>query len=497
MENTNTSWEKTDPYKFISIHQESVLVGSTLDIDCIRIGRLQGDIVNNCPIMFCGGPVTSMSWCNAVSPDSSQVLAVAVKNNFHPSKLGERKKSPGMIQFWKVVPGQKPEFEFGLCHNYGDVWCLEWCPSISRDDDKTTGIIGASCGDGTVRIWSVPKLLTTGACYLKEADLTLTHDDPDIGQCLSLSWFRGPGHEYVAACFSSGIVSVWHLTTTSPLLRQDDTTLLPVYTWLAHTGSTVSVSLCPSVDTEPRYLVTGGSDRSYKFWDLRDTCVPVQEVQRGLVTDVKWITGWTGAGVCYDDVYRQSHTQSLLAEIGYHASRSHPIISQNSAVTSMSLSQWLNVMAVCTSAGELIIFVLPSLHKSLEHDKNMAQRRSYVYWTEASHKDIVGVDSERLYETVSDTTKLLYHDTSLKRSESSKLSQSQDDTKKVRSSDSMNIEDLSCYPVAGLTSVSWNNNPGQHTLVASGGHSGIVRCHNLTCLNTPDVVKELKIVELL
>ena len=119
-------------------------------------------------------------------------------------------------------------------------------------------------------------------------------------------------YHHLAASTSQGLVSVWHLASQSPLLRHDSR-LLPVQTWLAHTGSASQV--------------------------------------------------WTP---------------------GYCSTKSHPVISQNSAVTNLGVSQWLGCMAVTTSAGELILFVMPSLERSLKHDKNLDQRRVYVDRTESS-----------------------------------------------------------------------------------------------------------------
>ena len=125
---------------------------------------------------------------------------------------------------------------------------------------------------------------------------------------MALSWYRGPGHNHIAASFSSGLVSIWDLSTTSPLLRREGRVVLPWQTWLAHAGSVTSLCLYPGVEDSPMYLVTGGSDRFYRMWDLRGAMVPVQECQRGLVTGVGWLPGWNAACVAYDDLYLQGFT---------------------------------------------------------------------------------------------------------------------------------------------------------------------------------------------
>ena len=145
------------------------------------------------------------------------------------------------------------------------------CPSLGREEGKL-GLLAAACGDGSVRVWAIPSLNSMqdeGMIYEKEADMSLVLWEKVVGQCLALSWYRGSGHNYIAASFSSGIVTIWHLATMSTLLR-DGFTILPMQTRLAHTGSVSGLSLCPGDEEEPRYLITGGSDRCYRFWDLRD-----------------------------------------------------------------------------------------------------------------------------------------------------------------------------------------------------------------------------------
>ena len=429
--------------------------------------------------LYTGGPVISMAWCCQETEDS-QLLALVSRLEFSPSPLLENYSGAGLLQFWSVPACGEPVFELGLSHQYGDLTSLEWCPSRP---EGVRGLLAGSSTDGTVRVWSVPlQGPGRGQVFTCQPHLTLHWGEEEVGQCLSASWYRGPGHHYLAASTSQGLVSVWHLASTSPLLRQDSR-LLPAQTWLAHTGTATSVSLSPGTEQAPRYVVTGGSDRCYKFWDLRDTSVPIQEVKRGLVSGVDWVPGWCGAAVSYDDVYLQGHTQTMLAEAGYTTTKSHPVISQNSAVTSLGVSQWLGCMAVTTTAGELILFVMPSLERSLEHDKNLAQRRVYVYRTEVTSTSSPADSEARKFEAVKDVHSVTYIDSSLSKTERQVCPA--EELRRVRLA--TDTEDLTQFPLAGLTALAWNNNLGHQNILASGGQAGIVRIHRLEALNTPPV----------
>jgi len=57
-----------------------------------------------------------------------------------------------------------PKLAVGIAHDYGAVWCMEWCPSgcydtldveVPKCRLRRLGLLGAACSDGTVRIFSV------------------------------------------------------------------------------------------------------------------------------------------------------------------------------------------------------------------------------------------------------------------------------------------------------------------------------------------------------
>jgi general transcription factor 3C polypeptide 2 len=393
--------------------------------------------------------------------------------------MGSPAVGSGLLQFWRCEEGAAPIFMFGLGHRHGRVWELAWCPSGGGGPGRL-GLLAAACSDGTVRVWAVPQpaAMAEGALYSGEPVLSLQCGGAGPGQALGLSWHRGPGHRHLAACFASGLVAVWDLATTSRLLRPSPAALLPHHAWAAHTGSATGVSLRPDQEELPRYLVTGGSDRHYRCWDLRDTSVPIQEVKRGLVTGVSWLPGWAAASVCYDEVYLQSHTQTLLAEMGCSSTGSQPIISQNSGVWGLDTSHWAAAVAVGTAAGELIVFVVPPSDRSMEHDKNVSQRRTYVYRTELELEP-AGEEQEyreeqKEYDAVRGAT-IRFRDLAAGQSE---------ETRRVRCAEKMDTEELTCYPLAAVTRVAWNQNLGSHLRLASGGQAGLVRLLNLRQLDT-------------
>ena len=62
-----------------------------------------------------------------------------------------------------------------------------------------------------------------------------------------------------------------------------------------------------------------------------------------------------------------------------------------------------------------------------------------------------------------------------------------DDIKRVRVAERMDMEDLTCFPLASITRVAWNNNLGSQLWLASGGQAGLVRVHCVQALDTEGV----------
>ena len=64
--------------------------------------------------------------------------------------------------------------------------------------------------------------------------MVLKQEEEGDAKCLALSWYRGPGHNHIAASFSAVLVSIWDWDTTSTLLRKEGRAVLPWQIWLAH-----------------------------------------------------------------------------------------------------------------------------------------------------------------------------------------------------------------------------------------------------------------------
>lgn len=358
-------------------------------------------------------------------------------------------------------------------------------------------------------------------------------------QCLKVDWFRGKGHQSIAGAFSTGCVCVWDLGTCSPLLRVTNPQgliLYPLNCFLAHNGVCTAVAFCPT--TGSRNLVTGGIDRTYKFWDLENTNMPLSITRKGLVTDALWLPHWAGSFVSFDDVYGLTNTNTCYRENGFYGIQSRNVLSSNAPVWALSASDWLNAIVQGDSSGEVVVTLQQQLFKNYENDKNPTKRRF----------PLLGVHMEKLNQAVpaslQDCKDVKTQDTH----EKSKLKSSKK-TKKCQQGEKDSVEEdglspavylemprtyheacqnygvvfsdqdyqnfakipeaqlaqrrrpermeagpVACYPLTSATTVSWNNNFDSYTWIFVGTQSGICRLVSIEALKdeNPEFVNNIQ-----
>jgi WD40 repeat protein len=311
------------------------------------------------------------------------------------------------------------------------------------------------------------------------------------GHCTTLSWYRGPGHRYLAAAFTSGLVCLWDLAASSDLLVQGSN-VRPVQSWLGHNSSITTMALCASETEVPQFAVSGGTDRCHKFWDLRDTTVPLQEMRRGLMTSLSWLPGLPAVSCSYDNTFLLNGTQTIVTESQGLNNRSQSIIHHNSAVWSQATSPWLNGLACGSTVGELILYVHPpNSTRVAEENKGFGRHRCYVYRTERSSPDSDPIAELALtsddYAGLKERSTLRYIDIW---GASGALAEKE--LQRLKAAENMPSEDLAAYPLASINRVAWNPNLGAEFWLASAGQSGLLRVHSLVSMETPALRTAIK-----
>lgn len=135
---------------------------------------------------------------------------------------------------------------------------------------------------------------------------------------------------------TSGMVVFWNLPTNSPLQRirlsDGSLKLYPFQCFLAHDQAVRTLQWCKAnryrigdlwrgkVKTVTgwlfqicltlifsylysHFLVSAGSDRKIKFWDLRRPYEPINSIKRFLSTELAWLVPYNGVTVAQDNCY--------------------------------------------------------------------------------------------------------------------------------------------------------------------------------------------------
>ena len=392
---------------------------------------------------FAGATVWGAAWCPSSSSGEgdSRDRYLAVSTN-HP-EADKEDASSGLIQIWRFSSGgeddDRAEMALGIAHKgRGRVWSLKWCPSLapSKKDSGTLprlGLLACAGSDGQVWIYSVcrpeslqqkqpsprkPKPKKTSASVanllpIYSCDpvrtLRISPDgESSPPECLSLSWHRGLSHRSVAAGFSDGSFSLWDLSQPEGSLSRDGRALFPrLHSRRAHSAPVLSLDLsddsAPGRPHLPALLATGSSDRYVSVWDLSSPSTqPAHTAKRGLVTCVSFLRHLSLSPhllVSSDDVYLQSHTQTVALDVfsssGGKKATAHPLAATNSAVWCQSLCPRLGASVLGTAAGEALLHVWghPD-RRSIENDKESLRRRVHLFRTEEEEdKALTFVDS--------------------------------------------------------------------------------------------------------
>ncbi|KAM4786593.1 general transcription factor 3C polypeptide 2 isoform 3-T3 [Cyanocitta cristata] len=351
---------------------------------------------------------------------------------------------PALLQLWGLGVLQteqgspnKARLAYAIAADYGCVWDMKFCPSGAWEPPTTARTVSAAQGLplGSPRVlrgdpMSEPicpspaptdessgpagrRLLRRqggGVCAAAPWGPAPCQDNPDgslhkhlickvqciatlqvgsiqagnaseCGQCFSLSWMPSKPHHHLAAGFYDGTVAVWNLLTKSLLqcVQQPDASLklYPFQCFLAHDHAVRSIEWCKA---DSNFLVTVGSDRKIKFWDLRRLYEPINSIKRFLSTEVAWLLPYNGITVAQDNCYASYGLCGIhYIDAGYLGFKAYFVAPRKGTVWSISGSDWLNTVAAGDITGELVAAVLPDLAVNPLNVKRSSDRRFPVY----------------------------------------------------------------------------------------------------------------------
>ncbi|XP_072913233.1 general transcription factor 3C polypeptide 2 [Hemitrygon akajei] len=501
---------------------------------------------------FVGGPVWCLEWCP--TPEGSAACQYAAiycnkgMNDRH--KLMCQHVEPTLLQIWQLgdlqqekCPQMNAALAYGIATDYGCIWDMKWCPSGTWELPETTrklpqmarlGVLAAAFSSGKVVVYSLPhpeslnmykmKLLKASSiqgpiiCKVQctvilEIGSVQYSGSSQCGQCFCLDWMPSEEHQCLAAGFYDGTVALWNLNSKSLLLRvqQGDGSLkiYPFHSFVAHDHAVKAIAWSKA---HSNFLVTASPDRKIKFWDLRRTYQPVNDIKRYLNTEVAWLLPWCGVMVAQENCYAAFGLSGIhYLDAGFLGFKPYFAAPRAGTVWSISGSDWLNTCVSGDNTGEVIAVILPDCMNNTMNIKRPNERRFPIYKADLVDHNAVssistGSSNQEEKETkvqkksstkekdlntscvaepktYSEAVKkyyLMFDDTDLR---SFKNLFSRGPFKRMQTVDKEKTYP-DRMPLESVYKVRFNPNLDAHGWVLSAGQSGIVRAHCVRSLNT-------------
>ncbi|NXJ86080.1 TF3C2 factor, partial [Trogon melanurus] len=477
---------------------------------------------------FVGGPVWAMEWCP--SPEGSaapQYVALYCHSHMEEThSMAGLHVGPTMLQLWGLGvlrheqgAADKARLAYAIVADHGCVWDIKFCPSGAWEPPGTArkhpqmsrlGLLAAACSDGKVVLYSLPHpsaLQRSKATQVKaqgcdqcpslgQAQCVATlqvgsiqaGNASECGQCFSLSWMPSKPHHHLAAGFYDGTVAVWNLLTKSLLqcVRQPDASLklYPFRCFTAHDHAVRSIEWCKA---DSNFLVTAGSDRKIKFWDLRRPYEPINSIKRFLSTEVAWLLPYNGVTVAQDNCYASYGLCGIhYIDAGYLGFKAYFVAPRKGTVWSISGSDWMNTVAAGDITGELVAAVLPDLAVNPLNVKRSSDRRFPVYKADLLPCSAPrvgggeqGLPRTRCYSEMVAKSYIQFRDTDLR---SFKDLPSREPVRRMHAQEAKAELSLDRLQLEALHKVRFSPNLDSRGWLVSGGQAGIVRAHCLAGL---------------
>ncbi|OWK51190.1 General transcription factor 3C polypeptide 2 [Lonchura striata] len=287
---------------------------------------------------------------------------------------------------------------------------------------------------------------------------------------------------------STGTVAVWNLLTKSLLqcVHQPDASikLYPFQCFLAHDQAVRSIEWCKA---DSNFLVTVGSDRKIKFWDLRRLYEPINSIKRFLSTEVAWLLPYNGITVAQDNCYAPYGLCGIhYIDAGYLGFKAYFVAPRKGTVWSISGSDWLNTVAAGDITGELVAAVLPDLAVNPLNIKRSSDRRFPVYKAdllpcnpEGPKRTEQALPRTQRYSEMVARSYIRFQDTDLR---SFQNFPSREPMRRMHTQELKAELSLDRLQLEALHKVRFSPNLDSQGWLVSGGQAGIVRAHCLVGL---------------
>ncbi|KAM4693843.1 general transcription factor 3C polypeptide 2 [Discoglossus pictus] len=489
---------------------------------------------------FVGGPVWAMDWCPTMGGSGScQYLALYCHRGMDDRhQLDTTHTGPALLQLWSLGPlhmdrgGEaEAQFSYGLAVDHGCIWDLKFCPSGGWEPPCTPrksshmarlGLLAAAFSSGYIEIYSLPhteglysyqktqvkdpqsrevKVFKVDCVVRLQVGSIKAGEPGENGQCFTVAWHPTKPHQYLAAGFYDGTVSIWDLKTKSVLQKVRQGRVIkqyPFHSFSAHDQAVRNIEWCKA---DSNFLVTIGNDRHLKFWDFRRLYEPTNNIKRFLGTEMCWLLPYCGVAVAQDNCYASHGLCGIhYVDSGYLGYKPYFVAARKGTVWSISGSDWLCTITAGDMHGEVMAILLPNLNTSYINNKKPSNRRFPIYKAdfvpcavgtpnstdEQPARHIEGNEWEHFkpksYRAASGQFHLVFQDLDLTNFHNLP---NRELSKRMQNNYTKGDLNLDRVQLEAVHKVRFNPNLDTHAWVASGGHSGLVRVHCIQALVSP------------
>ncbi|KAK6167855.1 hypothetical protein SNE40_021788 [Patella caerulea] len=332
---------------------------------------------------YCGATITAVEWCPLPTFEIANQYAAVVCNmtSDQPIKLTGEPSGQSVVQIWKfgqLNPLSKTMPEPVLCyimlHDGGCVTSISWCPQGAwQHPDKTAqqnvmsrlGLLAVSSLDGHVRIYSIPhpdrfaptSNFTNPILFKPKPCLILKNvKQSDSGGCLVVSWQPTGVSNLIMAGYVKGLVRIWNISSTSPLLVSETGSgvkvIHPIKSFLAHSRRIRCLEWHQKFES---VFVTSSDDKRLKFWRLENLFqehdnVPVFTP----VTCIKWPLNETGVVYGKDHIFLLDKCSTGYQDCGFRPTNiKYTPTNHIGSIWDIDFIDWYNILLACDTTGTL------------------------------------------------------------------------------------------------------------------------------------------------
>lgn len=373
---------------------------------------------------FTGGINTASAWqpksyYDPLSNSTPDLVAIAVNACPMDQSLTfkDSRTLEGCVQFWTLGNSaegdgcnMEVELSYAVGHNYGTIFEILWCPlgtswqpQVNTGDAiSRLGLLALACGDGQVRILSIPhsssllekmakrtaKNILEAIPFFKTRPIA-TLMPPGVGPstdyqttaCKSISWGLESNQRYIAAGYTNGSVALFDLANDSPILYMNSDgqhIYQPLKSWIAHSAPVTGIAIASADSLEKTLIATGSSDRQVKVWHPLDlnSCLASD---RAPVTRILWDYRFRGIVTATDTAFTSFNNRVSYRYPIADGNHNVTVSAHRSTVWGLSNSIITNAIATSDGAGEL--FVVPQLINRSLHKRDRSILSTHSLYT--------------------------------------------------------------------------------------------------------------------